>query len=239
MTQKAITKRTGLLATKVGMTRIFNDAGEHVPVTVLKLDNLQVTGVRTREKDGYDAVQVGTGKMRAHNVTKAMKGIYAKSKIEPKQKLIEFRISDDAMLEVGAELSVEHFIAGQLVDVSATSIGKGFAGPMKRWNFRGLRATHGVSIRHRSHGSTGQRQDPGRVFKGKKMAGHMGHKRITTLNLLVVAVDADEGVIMVRGAVPGSEGTYVEIRDAVKKARPKDVPMPAGLKSKASSEAAA
>jgi large subunit ribosomal protein L3 len=231
MAQK-ITKRTGLLTTKVGMTRLFNEAGEHVPVTVLKLGHLQVTGVRTKEKDGYIAVQLGTGQAKVKNVTKAMRGVFAKAKIEPKNKLIEFRVSEDALLEVGAELSAAHFVPGQYVDVSAVSIGKGFAGPMKRWNFKGLRATHGVSIRHRSHGSTGQRQDPGRVFKGKKMAGHMGDARITTLNLQVVSVDIEENLVMLRGAVPGGEGGYVEIRDAVKRVRPKDAPIPAGLKSK-------
>jgi large subunit ribosomal protein L3 len=236
---QAKTKRTGLLTTKVGMTRIFNEAGEHVPVTVLKLDNLQVTGVRTKDKDGYAAVQLGAGNVKVKNVTKPVRGFYAKSKIEPKAKLIEFRVSDDALLDVGAELSAAHFVPGQFVDVTATSIGKGFAGPMKRWNFKGLRASHGVSIRHRSHGSTGQRQDPGRVFKGKKMAGHMGDRRVTTLNLQIVGIDADEGLLLVRGAVPGAEGGYVEIRDAVKRARPKEAPVPAGLKGNAKAEAEA
>ena len=233
------TKRTGLLTTKVGMTRVFNDAGEHVPVTVLKLEEVQVTGVRTKEKDGYTAVQLGAGNAKVKNVSKPMRGHFAKSKVEPKMKLVEFRVSDDALLEIGAELSAAHFVPGQFVDVTSTSIGKGFAGPMKRWNFKGLRATHGVSIRHRSHGSTGQRQDPGRVFKGKKMAGHLGAERVTTLNLQIVSVDAAEGVLLVRGAVPGAPGGYVEIRDAVKHARPKEAPVPAGLKTKGGAPKAA
>lgn len=227
------TLRTGLIMTKIGMTRIFNEAGQHVPVTVLKLDNVQVTGVRTQEKNGYVAVQLGMGTAKVKNVTKAMRGIFAKAKVEPKTKLVEFRVSDDALLEVGAELSVAHFVPGQYVDVAATSIGKGYAGVMKRWNFAGLRATHGVSVSHRSAGSTGQRQDPGRTFKGKKMAGHMGAERITTLNLKVIAVDEEENVIMVGGAVPGGEGAFVEIRDAIKRPLHKDAPMPAGLKSNA------
>jgi len=214
-------QRSGLITKKIGMTRIFNEAGEHVPVTVLKLEQVQVTGVRTKDKNGYDAVQLGYGKAKVKNVSKAMRGVYAQSKIEPKMKLAEFRVDADAILEVGAELKADHFQPGQLVDVISTTIGKGFAGPMKRWNFRGLRATHGVSIRHRSHGSTGGRQDPGRVFKNKKMAGHMGQERVTTLNLSVVAVDAEQGVVMLKGAVPGSEGTYVLIRDAIQNKKPK------------------
>ncbi|MDP9127567.1 MAG: 50S ribosomal protein L3 [Pseudomonadota bacterium] len=232
MPQSNKTKRTGLIATKIGMTRVFSESGEHVPVTVLKLDDLQVTGVRTKEKDGYVAVQLGSGKARVKNVSKAMRGVFSKAKIEPKKKLIEFRVSDDAVLEVGAELSASHFVPGQFVDVTAVSRGKGFAGVMKRHNFAGLRATHGVSVSHRSPGSTGQRQDPGRVFKGKKMAGHMGDERVTTLNLRVVAIDADEGLVMVRGSVPGGENGYVEVRDAAKRLRPKDAPVPAGLKTK-------
>ncbi|NTU76269.1 MAG: 50S ribosomal protein L3 [Alphaproteobacteria bacterium] len=226
-----MTQRTGLLATKVGMTRIFNEAGQHVPVTVLKLDACQVVGVRTKDKDGYAAVQLGVGKAKVKNVSKPLRGFFAKAKIEPKMKLKEFRVSDDALLEVGVELSAAHFVAGQFVDVTATGIGKGFAGVMKRHNFRGLRATHGVSVSHRSHGSTGQRQDPGRVFKGKKMAGHMGDRRVTTLNLKIVAVDAEQELILIKGAVPGAEGAYVRIRDAVKRPLPKEVPMPAGLKA--------
>jgi large subunit ribosomal protein L3 len=232
MTKAITTKRTGLLTTKVGMTRIFNETGEHVPVTVLKLDTVQVIGIRTKEKDGYVAVQLGSGKARVKNVTKAQRGVFAKAKTEPKKKLVEFRVSDNALLEVGAELSATHFVPGQFVDVTSISLGKGFAGVMKRHNFAGLRATHGVSVSHRSPGSTGQRQDPGRVFKGKKMAGHMGDERVTTLNLRVVAVDAEENIVMVRGAVPGGEGAYVEIRDAIKRPLPKEAPMPAGLKSK-------
>jgi large subunit ribosomal protein L3 len=218
MTQ-AKTIRTGLLTQKIGMTRVFNAEGEHVPVTVLKLEHLQVTGQRTKEKNGYIAVQIGYGKKK--HESKPMKEHFAKAGIEPKKKLVEFRVSEDALLEVGSELKASHFKAGQFVDVTSTSIGKGFAGPMKRWNFKGLRATHGVSIRHRSHGSTGQRQDPGRVFKGKKMAGHMGDRRITTLNLQVVAVDDEQGLVFIKGAVPGAEGTYVRVRDSIKNKRAK------------------
>jgi large subunit ribosomal protein L3 len=216
-------KRAGLVTMKIGMTRIFNDAGEHVPVTVLKLDSVQVVAHRTEEKNGYTAVQVGYGKAKVKNTSKAMKGHFALAKVEPKRKLAEFRVDDGALPEIGSELKADHFKAGQFVDVTSTSIGKGFQGPMKRWNFGGLRATHGVSIRHRSHGSTGQRQDPGRVFKGKKMAGHMGDRRVTTLNLQVVAVDAEQGVIMLKGAVPGAEGAFVLVRDCVKNKRAKIV----------------
>ena len=226
-------KRTGLLATKLGMTRVFDETGKHIPVTVLKLDACQVTGVRTKDRDGYIAVQLGVGKAKVKNVSKSLRAQYAATKIEPKKKLVEFRVSKDSLLEVGAELSVAHFTAGQFVDVSSTSIGKGFAGVMKRYNFGGLRATHGVSVSHRSHGSTGQRQDPGRVFKGKKMAGHMGDRRVTTLNLKIVAVDAEQDLILVKGAVPGAEGAYVRVRDAIKRALPKDAAHPAGIKSKA------
>ena len=233
MAQKKQTKRTGLITTKLGMTRVFSETGEHIPVTVLKLDEVQVTGVRTVEKNGYAAVQVGYGKAKVKNVSKAERGNYALVKVEPKKKLVEFRVSEDALIEVGAELSAAHFVAGQFVDVTAVSIGKGFAGVMKRHNFGGLCASHGVSVSHRSAGSTGQHQDPGRTFKGKKMAGHMGNTTITTLNLKVVSVDVDLGVILVKGAVPGAEGTYVYIRDAVKRARPKEAPLPAGLKVKA------
>lgn len=228
-----MTKRVGVFATKLGMTRIFNDAGQHVPVTVLKLDNCQVVSVCTKDKQGYTALQLGAGKAKVKNVSKALRGHFAKAKMEPKMKLMEFRVSEDAVLEVGAELSADHFVVGQFVDVTATSIGKGFAGVMKRHNYHGLRATHGVSITHRSAGSTGQRQDPGRVFKGKAMAGHMGDSRITTLNLKVVAVDVAQDLILVKGAVPGAEGAYVRIRDAVKKALPKEAKMPASLKGSA------
>lgn len=239
MAQTKKSQRTGLITTKVGMTRLFNDAGEHVPVTVLKLDNVQVTDVRTVEKNGYNAVQLGYGNAKIKNVTKAIRGIFAKAKVEPKKEVAEFRVSDDALLEVGSELSASHYVPGQLVDVTSVSIGKGFAGVIKRWNFGGLRATHGVSVSHRSPGSTGQRQDPGRTFKGKKMPGHMGHRTVTTLNLEVVSVDPELGVIMVKGAVPGAEGSYVYVRDAVKSERPKEAPLPAGLKAKANSDAGA
>ena len=239
MAQTKASQRTGLITTKLGMTRVFNDAGEHVPVTVLKLDEVQVTGIRTTEKDGYSAVQLGYGKAKVKNVSKSERGKYAQAKVEPKKKLVEFRVSEDALLEVGSELSATHFVPGQYVDVTAVSIGKGFAGVMKKYNFKGLRATHGVSLSHRSPGSTGQRQDPGRTFKGKKMPGHMGHTQITTLNLQIVSVDADMGVLLVKGAVSGCEGAYVYVRDAVKRPRHKDAPLPAGLKTNAKAEAAA
>jgi large subunit ribosomal protein L3 len=238
MTQAKISRRTGLITTKLGMTRIFTDAGQHVPVTVLKLDDVQVVAVRQKDKDGYDAVQVGYGKAKVKNVSKSERGTYAKAKIEPKKKLFEFRVTSDAMPEVGAEFAATHFVPGQFVDVTALSIGRGFAGVMKRHNFAGLEASHGVSISHRSHGSTGGRQDPGRVFKNKKMAGHMGDVRVTTMNLEVVAVDADQGLIMIRGNVPGAEGAYVRVRDAIKRPRHKDAPMPAGVKGKAEAAAA-
>ena len=229
--------RTGLLAQKLGMTRIFAADGNHVPVTVLKVDNCQVVAVRTDETNGYNAVQLGVGAAKVKNVSKAQRGHFAKAKVEPKKKLCEFRVSKDNLLEVGAELSAAHFIDGQYVDVIGTTIGKGFAGSMKRWNFGGLRATHGVSVSHRSHGSTGNRQDPGRTFPGKKMAGHLGVERVTTQNLKIVQTDADQGLIYVRGAVPGHEGAYVMVKDAVKRALPKEAPKPAALKAKA--EAAA
>ncbi len=223
--------RSGLIAQKVGMTRVFTDEGEHVPVTVLKVDNCQVVALRTEETDGYTAVQLGVGTAKVKNVTKPMRGHYAKAKVEPKRKLAEFRVSPDALLDVGAELSAAHFVAGQFVDVTGTSIGKGFAGGMKRWNFGGLRATHGVSVSHRSLGSTGNRQDPGKTFKNKKMAGHLGAERVTTLNLKVVQIDGDQGLIVVKGAVPGAEGGYVLVRDAVKRRPPADLPFPAGLRT--------
>ncbi len=222
--------RTGLIAEKVGMTRVFDDAGTHVPVTVLKIDNCQVVAQRTAERDGYTAVQLGVGKAKVKNLSKPMRGHFAKAKVEPKSKLVEFRVSADALIEVGAELTAAHFLPGQFVDVIANSIGKGFAGVMKRHNFGGLRATHGVSVSHRSHGSTGQRQDPGKTFKGKKMAGHMGDVRVTTQNLKIVSVDAERGLIMIRGAVPGAEGGYVLVQDAKKRAAPKDLPFPAALR---------
>src|SRR3954463_13375736 len=216
--------RTGLLAQKLGMTRIFAADGNHVPVTVLKVDHCQVVAVRTDETNGYNAVQLGVGTAKVKNVSKAQRGHFAKAKVEPKKKLAEFRVSKDNLLEVGAELSAAHFVVGQFVDVVGTTIGKGFAGAMKRWNFGGLRATHGVSVSHRSHGSTGNRQDPGRTFPGKKMAGHLGQETVTTLNVTVWKVDVERGLILVKGAVPGSEGSYVKVRDAIKKAAPADLP---------------
>ncbi len=229
--------RTGLLAQKMGMTRIFAADGNHVPVTVLKVDHCQVVAVRTDETNGYNAVQLGVGTAKVKNVSKAQRGHFAKAKVEPKKKLAEFRVSKENLLEVGAELSAEHFVVGQFVDVVGTTIGKGFAGAMKRWNFGGLRATYGVSVSHRSHGSTGNRQDPGRTFPGKKMAGHLGVERVTQQNLKIVETDADQGLIYVHGAVPGHEGAYVLVKDAVKRALPKEAPKPAALKGKA--EAAA
>jgi large subunit ribosomal protein L3 len=229
--------RTGLLAQKMGMTRIFAADGNHVPVTVLKVDNCQVVAVRTDEANGYNAVQLGVGKAKVKNVSKAQRGHFAKAKVEPKRKLAEFRVSKENLLEVGAELSAAHFVTGQFVDVVGTTIGKGFAGSMKRWNFGGLRATHGVSVSHRSHGSTGNRQDPGRTFPGKKMAGHLGVERVTQQNLKIVETDVEQGLIYVHGAVPGHEGSYVLVKDAVKRALPKEAPKPAALKGKA--EAAA
>ena len=225
--------RTGLIAQKLGMTRVFAEDGAHVPVTLLKVAGCQVIAVRTEEQNGYNAVQLGLDKAKVKNVSKAQRGHFAKAKVEPKKKIAEFRVDKDALLEIGAELSADHFVTGQFVDVTGTSIGKGFAGGMKRWNFGGLRATHGVSVSHRSLGSTGQRQDPGRTFKGKKMAGHMGDERVTTQNLKVVGTDPALGIVMVKGAVPGHEGSYVLIKDAVKRALPKDAPFPAALKAKA------
>lgn len=225
--------RTGLIAQKLGMTRVFAEDGAHVPVTLLKVAGCQVIAVRTEESNGYNAVQLGLDKAKVKNVSKAQRGHFAKAKVEPKQKIAEFRVTKDALLEVGAELSAEHFIAGQFVDVTGTTIGKGFAGSMKRWNFGGLRASHGVSVSHRSHGSTGNRQDPGRTFPGKKMAGHLGVERVTTQNLKVVATDPALGIVMVKGAVPGHEGSYVLIKDAKKRPLPKEAPFPAALKAKA------
>ena len=211
------------------MTRIFKDDGTHVPVTVLHVDNVQVVAARTEEKDGYTAVQLGWGKAKVKNVSQPNKGHFAKAKVEPKAKLVEFRVAADGLLEPGATLTAAHFIAGQKVDVVGTTKGKGFAGAMKRWNFAGLEASHGVSISHRSHGSTGNRQDPGKTFKNKKMAGHLGAERVTTQNLEVAAVDAEKGLLMIKGAVPGAKGGYVLVSDAVKKARPAEAPFPAGL----------
>jgi len=225
--------RSGVIAKKVGMTRLFMEDGRQVPVTVLQLEGLQVVAQRTTEKDGYTAVQLGAGAAKAKRTSKAMRGHYAAANVEPKRKLAEFRVSPENLIAVGEEISAEHYVEGQKVDVAGTSIGKGFAGAMKRHNFGGLRASHGVSISHRSHGSTGQCQDPGKVFKGKKMAGHMGAVRVTTQNLEIVRTDADRGLIMVKGAVPGSKGGWVTIKDAVKKKLPENVPFPAALKSAA------
>ena len=221
--------RTGLLARKLGMTRLFKDDGNHVPVTVLHLDEVQVVSVRDLARDGYTAVQLGFGRAKVKNVSKPNRGHFAAAKVEPKRKLVEFRVAADAVLEPGATLSAAHFAIGQKVDVSGTSKGKGFAGAMKRWNFRGLEASHGVSISHRSHGSTGNRQDPGKTFKNKKMAGHLGDERVTTLNVEVAHVDAERGLIMVKGAVPGGKGSFVLVRDAIKRPRPADAPYPAAL----------
>ena len=222
--------RSGVIAQKLGMTRVFKDDGRHVPVTVLKMDGCQVVAKRTTDANGYNAVQLGCGTAKVKNVSRPMRGHFAVAKVEPKRKLAEFRVSEDALLDVGSELTADHFLVGQYVDVSGTSIGKGFAGAMKRHNFGGLRASHGVSISHRSHGSTGQCQDPGRVFKGKKMAGHMGAASVTTQNLEVVATDVDRGLLLIKGAVPGSKGGWVLVRDAVKKALPEEVPFPAALR---------
>jgi large subunit ribosomal protein L3 len=224
--------RSGVIAQKVGMTRVYTEAGEHVPVTVLRVDNCQVVAQRTEEKDGYTAVQLGVGTRKTKNTPKALRGHFARAEVEPKRRVAEFRVSPDNMIDVGAEITAEHFVPGQYVDVTGTSIGKGFAGVMKRHNFGGGRATHGVSVSHRSHGSTGQRQDPGKVFKGKKMAGHLGSERVTTQNLEVVRTDVDQGVILVRGAVPGAKGGWLLVRDAVKKAAPEGVPTPAALRGK-------
>jgi large subunit ribosomal protein L3 len=222
--------RTGVIAKKLGMTRLFDEAGIHVPVTVLSLDGCQVTGQRTKDKDGYVALQLGAGAKKAKNTSKAERGHFAKALVEPKRHVAEFRVSEDNLIDVGAEFSADHFVPGQKVDVSGVTVGKGFAGAMKRWNFGGLRATHGVSVSHRSHGSTGNRQDPGKVFKNKKMAGHMGQDAVTTLNLTVFRVDVERGLILLRGAVPGAEGGYVKIRDAVKHAAPADAPRPGSIK---------
>ena len=231
--------RSGVIAQKVGMTRVYTDEGVNVPVTVLRMENVQVVSQRTNEKNGYTAVQLGAGKAKVKNVSKPMRGHYAVAKVEPKRKLAEFRVSEENMLDIGAELSADHFVPGQKVDVTGTSIGKGFAGAMKRHNFGGLRASHGVSISHRSHGSTGQCQDPGKVFKGKKMAGHMGATRVTTQNLEIVKTDAERGLLLIKGAVPGSKGAWIMVRDAVKRALPDDAPKPAGLRANGSREAAA
>ncbi len=225
--------RTGLLAKKVGMTRLFKEDGVHVPVTVLSLEGCQVVAQKTVERDGYSAIQVGAGKAKAKNVAKPQRGHFAKAEVEPKAKLVEFRVADDALVPVGASFSPAHFVAGQFVDVTGMTIGKGFAGVMKRWNFGGLRATHGVSVSHRSHGSTGQRQDPGKVFKNKKMAGHMGDEQITQQNLEIVQTDVARGLIYVRGSVPGSRNSWLTLKDSVKIKAPKDLPYPAAVMSAA------
>src|SRR5579871_6845805 len=225
--------RTGVIARKLGMTRLFDEAGMHTPVTVLSLDGCAVTAHRTKEKDGYVALQLGAGAKKAKNTTKAERGHFAKALVEPKRHVVEFRVSEDNLIDVGAEFTADHFVAGQKVDVTGVTVGKGFAGAMKRWNFGGLRATHGVSVSHRSHGSTGNRQDPGKVFKNKKMAGHMGQDNVTTLNLTVFRVDVERGLILLKGAVPGTEGAWVKIRDAVKQPAPKGVPTPGAIRQTA------
>jgi large subunit ribosomal protein L3 len=223
--------RSGIIAKKVGMTRLFMEDGKQIPVTVLQLDNLQVVAQRTPEQHGYSAVQLGTGSIKAKRVSKAMRGHFAAANVEPKRKVAEFRVAPENLINVGEEITADHYFEGQYVDVSGTSIGKGFAGAMKRHNFGGLRASHGVSISHRSHGSTGQCQDPGKVFKGKKMAGHMGAVKVTTQNLQVVKTDAERGIIMIKGAVPGSKGGWVTVKDAMKKPTPENVILPAALRS--------
>lgn len=231
--------RTGLIARKLGMSRVFKDDGSHVPVSVLQVEGCQVVAQRTVERDGYTALQLGVGTRKVKNVTKPERGHFAKAGVEPKRKVVEFRVDDDALIDVGAEITVDHFIAGQFVDVVGTSIGKGFAGGMKRHGFGGLRATHGVSISHRSLGSTGNRQDPGRTFKGKKMAGHLGDKRVTVLNLEVVSTDVERGLILIKGAVPGAEGGHLLVRDAVKKPKPEGVPRPGAIRQAAAQPEAA
>jgi len=231
--------RSGVIAQKVGMTRVFNDAGEQLPVTVLKMDGCQVVAHRTKDKNGYTALQLGVGRAKPKNVSKAERERFARASVEPKMKLAEFRVAEDGVIPVGAEITADHFVVGQFVDVTGTSIGKGFAGPMKRWNFGGLRATHGVSVSHRSHGSTGGRQDPGKTFKNKKMAGHMGVERVTTLNLRVVQTDPERGLILVEGSVPGFAGGWITVRDAVKKALPKDAPRPGKFRTAESAAAPA
>lgn len=229
--------RTGVLAKKLGMARFFDEAGTHVPVTVLSLEGCQVVSQRTQDKDGYVALQLGSGAKKPKNTSKAMRGHFAKGEVEPKHRLVEFRVSEENLIDVGAEITADHFVPGQKIDVTALTVGKGFAGAMKRWNFGGLRATHGVSLSHRSHGSTGQRQDPGKTFKGKKMAGHLGVETITTQNLTIVRVDAERGLILVKGAVPGHEGSWVKVKDAHKKPHA-DLPFPGSFKTKGGSNAA-
>ena len=223
--------RSGMIAQKLGMTRVFGEDGSHIPVTVLKVDNCRVVAKRTNKTDGYNAIQVGVGLAKVKRVSKQMRGHFAKAEVEPKQRLQEFRVSEEAFIEPGAEILVDHFVVGQRVDVAGTSIGKGFAGAMKRHNFAGLRASHGVSVSHRSHGSTGNSQDPGKVWKGKKMAGHMGDARVTTQNLMVVSTEPEKGIILLKGAVPGAKGSYVLIKDAVKDEVPDGAPFPASIKT--------
>jgi large subunit ribosomal protein L3 len=223
--------RSGVIAKKLGMTRLFMADGRQVPVTVLQLDNLQVVAQRTAERDGYTAVQLGAGEAKAKRTPAPMRGHFAKANVTPKRKIAEFRVTPDCLIDVGAEITADHYLAGQYVDIAGTSVGKGFQGAMKRHNFGGLRASHGVSVSHRSHGSTGQCQDPGKVFRGKKMAGHMGAARVTTQNLEVVRTDADRGLIMIKGAVPGSKGGWVTIKDAVKKAAHAEAPKPAAVRA--------
>ena len=230
--------RTGVIAKKLGMARFFDEGGVHVPVTVLSLDGCQVTGQRTQDKDGYVALQLGAGAKKAKNTSKALRGHFAKAQVEPKREVAEFRVTEENLIEVGAEFTADHFVAGQKVDVTALTVGKGFAGAMKRWNFGGMRATHGVSVSHRAHGSTGNRQDPGKTFKNKKMAGHLGQETVTTLNVTVWKVDAERGLILVKGSVPGAEGSYVKIRDAVKSARPAEAPVPGGFRKPGQAAAA-
>lgn len=229
-------RRTGLIAMKLGMSRIFDEAGEHVPVTVLRVEGCQVVAQRTGARGGYTALQLGAGRAKVKNMPRPLRGHFAKAKVAPKRHLVEFRVSEDALVDVGATLGADHFRAGQLVDAVGTSIGKGFAGGMKRHNFAGLRASHGVSVSHRSHGSTGQCQDPGKVFKGKKMAGHLGDARATVQNLRVIATDAERGLIMVKGGVPGPKGGPVLLSDAKKRRLPDEVPFPAGLRAPAETE---
>ena len=231
--------RTGVIAKKVGMTRLFKDDGRHVPVTVLSLENCQVVAQRTQDRDGYVALQLGAGTAKAKNVAKPQRGHFGKAEVEPKAQLVEFRVADDALLDVGATLSADHFVIGQFVDIGGQTQGKGFAGAMKRWGFGGLRATHGVSISHRSHGSTGQRQDPGKVFKNKKMAGHMGDRQRTQQNLEIVLTDAERGLLFVKGSVPGSKGAWLTVKDSVKITRHGDAPYPGAIKSDAAAPVAA
>ena len=222
--------RTGVIAKKLGMARFFDEAGTHVPVTVLSLEGCTVVAQRTQDKDGYVALQLGCGAKKAKNTSKAMRGHFAKAEVEPKRTLAEFRVSDDMLIDVGSEITADHYLPGQKIDVTGTTVGKGFQGAMKRWNFGGMRATHGVSVSHRAHGSTGQRQDPGKTFKGKKMAGHLGQETVTTLNVTVWRVDTERGLILIKGAVPGTEGSFVKIRDAIKMAAPEGLPMPGAFR---------